>query len=585
LQVQSVGRSAGGIRLKIFRLTLVGRLALAIACLILLPASLMTAHLYHKDRNAAIDKEMRRIHTYSREVAFEIDSFIISQKSIARYAVANSELLDFLKHDASATVTKFNRWLESWYDISQNISEVFVMDLRGICIASTDPTFIGKDYSIRPYFKEAMQGRHFVSDWMIGITSKKPGIYLSSPIPVSDSSIGGVLVIKLNPDPIDVMIRRSFGLGVQAFIVNNAGVLLAHYDPELRYSTIGDLSPEESAAIRQARQFADIPQPSLKLDSLRRDVANVRPGLTLTSAEYRFQNTRKIAALTGTTSMDWVVGITVPFTSIEASANRLLYTFIPLILLVLLFTVLSAFYVSRKIVRPLGNLLQKAILLGAGDYSVHADIKGDDEVAQLAKAFNGMALQIRTEKEELEAKVNERTAQLQIAYEEIKAFSVIDAMTGCFNRHYMDEHLLQEIQRARRYDRRLSVIMCDIDHFKRINDTWGHQTGDRVLIEVSTFLRGAVRQDIDWVARYGGEEFLIVLPETSTTAAATFAERLRGNLENLHIDSEGRTIRVTASFGLATLRTDNDEESHALLGRADALLLKAKQSGRNRIVC
>jgi diguanylate cyclase (GGDEF)-like protein len=283
--------------------------------------------------------------------------------------------------------------------------------------------------------------------------------------------------------------------------------------------------------------------------------------------------------------MDWVVGITVPFTSIEASANRLLYTFIPLILLVLLFTVLSAFYVSRKIVRPLGNLLQKAILLGAGDYSVHADIKGDDEVAQLAKAFNGMALQIRTEKEELEAKVNERTAQLQIAYEEIKAFSVIDAMTGCFNRHYMDEHLLQEIQRARRYDRRLSVIMCDIDHFKRINDTWGHQTGDRVLIEVSTFLRGAVRQDIDWVARYGGEEFLIVLPETSTTAAATFAERLRGNLENLHIDSEGRTIRVTASFGLATLRTDNDEESHALLGRADALLLKAKQSGRNRIVC
>jgi hypothetical protein len=109
-------------RLKIFRLTLVGRLALAIACLTLLPASLMTAHLYHKERNAAIDKEMRRIHNYSREVAVEIDSFIISQKSIARYAVTDGELRDFLKHDDSATVTKFNRWLESWYDISQNIS-------------------------------------------------------------------------------------------------------------------------------------------------------------------------------------------------------------------------------------------------------------------------------------------------------------------------------------------------------------------------------------------------------------------------------------------------------------------------------
>ncbi len=571
--------------MKIFRLTLVGRLSFAIALLILLPASLMTVHLYRRDRNAAIEMEMRRINTYSREVAVEIDSLIISQRNIARFAVASGELREFLKHVGDpATIPEFNKWLKFWSGISQSIAEVFVMDPRGICIASTDPAFIGEDYSIRPYFKEAIQGRHFVSDWMIGITSRKPGIFLSSPILASAGEIGGVLAIKLDTAPVDSIIRRSYGLGVQAFVANGAGVLLAHYDPELRYATIDDLSPDESAAISRTRQFADIPQPSLKLASLRRDVANARPGETHTSAEYRFQDTRKIAALTGTSSRNWVVGITVPFTSIEASANRLLYSFIPLILLVLLFTLLSAIYVSRYIVRPLGNLLHKATLLGAGDYSVQADIKGDDEVAQLAMAFNGMASQLRADKEELEAKVRERTAELQLAYEEIKAFSIHDALTGCFNRHYMDDQLMQEIQRASRYGRSLSVMMCDIDHFKRINDTWGHQVGDRVLREVSAILRTGIRRGTDWVARYGGEEFLVVMPETSSADAVMLAERLKDNLEKLHIGIEDQTIRVTASFGLTMLQPDADEAPHTLLGRADSLLYKAKESGRNRIV-
>jgi diguanylate cyclase (GGDEF)-like protein len=571
--------------MKVFRLTLVGRLSFAIAILILLPASLITAHLYQRDRNAAIESEMRRIHAYSREVAVDVDSFIISQRNIARFAVASGELREFLKHAGNpATIPELNKWLKFWSGISQSISEAYVMDLRGICIASTEPSFIGNNYSIRPYFKEAIQGRHHVSDWMIGVTTGKPGIFLSSPILASNGEIGGVLVIKLNTAPVDSIIRRNYELGVQAFVVNSAGVLLAHYDPAHRYSTISDLSLDESAAISQTRQFADIPQPSLKLASLRRDIANARPGETHTSAEYRFQGIRRIAALTGTSSRNWVVGITVSCASIEASANRLLYSFIPLILLVLLFTFLSAIYVSRYIVRPLGNLLQKATLLGDGDYSVQAEIKGDDEVAQLAKAFNSMASQIRADKEELEAKVEERTGELQNAYKEIKAFSITDTLTGCFNRHYMDEQLMLEIQRCSRYSRNLSIMMCDIDHFKQINDTWGHQAGDRVLSEVGSVLQAGIRQGADWVARYGGEEFLVVMPEISLASATMLAERLKSNLENLHISVEDQIIRVTASFGVTTLQPDSNEAPHVLLGRVDALLYKAKQSGRNRII-
>lgn len=571
--------------MKVFRLTLVGRLSFAIAVLILLPASLITVHLYNRDRNAAIETEMRRIHAYSREIAVDIDSFIISQRNITRFAVASGELREFLRHAGNpATIPEFNKWLKFWSGISQSISEAFVMDTRGICIASTNPLFLGSNYSIRSYFKEAIQGRHHVSDWMIGITTGRPGIFLSSPILAANGEIGGVLAIKLDTAPVDSVIRRNYDLGIQAFVVNSAGVLLAHYDPVLRYSTISDLSPEERAAISQTRQFADIAQPSLKLDSLRRDMANARPGETHTSAEYRFRGTRKIAALTGTSSKDWVVGITVSCTSIEESANRLLFSFIPLILLVLIFTLLSAIYVSRYIVRPLGDLLQKATLLGAGDYSVQADIKGDDEVAQLAKAFNAMATQIRANKEELEAKVEERTGELKNAYEEIKAFSITDTLTGCFNRHYMDEQLMLEMQRGSRYGRNLSVMMCDIDHFKRINDTWGHQAGDHVLREVGSLLQAGIRQGVDWVARYGGEEFLVVMPEISLANAALLAERLKSNLENLDFSIADQIIRVTASFGVTTLQPDSREAPHALIARADALLYKAKQSGRNRIV-
>lgn len=388
--------------MKIFRLPLVARLALAIAVLILLPATIMTAYLYKRDRDAAIDTEMQRINSYSREIAVQVDSFIVSKKNIARYAVASSELRSFLERsDNPAVIAELSSWLAHWAGITQNIAEVFVMDPQGECLASTNPSFVGKNYGMRPYFKEARKGLDYVGDWTVGITSRKPGIYLSSPIIVSGKDVGGILAIKLEIDEIDSIIRRSYELGVQVFIVNSTGVLLAYYDPALRYATLDDLTPAEGAYIKETRQFADIPQPSLKLASLRKDAAAVRPGDTHISAEYRFQGGRKIAALTGTNAINWVVGVTVPFSAIEAPANRLLYTFIPLALLVLLFTALSSYYVSRFIVRPLGHLLHDVTVLGAGDYSVRSVVRGDDEVARLAKAFNSMAQMILTREQQL----------------------------------------------------------------------------------------------------------------------------------------------------------------------------------------
>lgn len=178
-------------------------------------------------------------------------------------------------------------------------------------------------------------------------------------------------------------------------------------------------------------------------------------------------------------------------------------------------------------------------------------------------------------------------SSLQKSLEEIKQLSIHDPLTGAFNRGYLDQHLPNEIRRADRYMRELSLIMLDLDHFKKINDTWGHQAGDAVLQHCSRILAGTVRREIDWVARYGGEEFILVLPETDQTGCQVVAERLRNLLATTPCPFRDENISVTASFGSIT-RKPSDERNglnaEFLLQHADQCLYRAKETGRNRIV-
>ncbi len=153
-----------------------------------------------------------------------------------------------------------------------------------------------------------------------------------------------------------------------------------------------------------------------------------------------------------------------------------------------------------------------------------------------------------------------------------------DGLTGLYNHRYLQERLRQEIERAGRYSRPLSVVMADLDHFKNFNDTYGHPRGDAVLIEVAHTLRQVTRS-ADMVARYGGEEFTLVLPETSTADAGILAERARQCVEALKF-GEGRA-RVTLSLGVASLAPGASQAD--LIQAADVALYTAKHRGRNRV--
>jgi diguanylate cyclase (GGDEF)-like protein len=179
-------------------------------------------------------------------------------------------------------------------------------------------------------------------------------------------------------------------------------------------------------------------------------------------------------------------------------------------------------------------------------------------------------------------------SSLKNSYEEIKALSVKDPLTKVYNRGYLDERLVHEVKRTFRFERPLSLIMLDIDHFKIINDTFGHSTGDQILKECAWFMSNCVRKEIDWVARYGGEEFVIVLPETPLAGALVAAERSRAGLASHVIDAGGTELRITASFGVTSFTPGGQKEdltmAAALVERADTCLYQAKNEGRNRVV-
>lgn len=207
---------------------------------------------------------------------------------------------------------------------------------------------------------------------------------------------------------------------------------------------------------------------------------------------------------------------------------------------------------------------------------------GADEY--LTKPFNPAELMARLN---TGRRILELERSLKEAYQRIHVLSVTDPLTGLYNRGYITNRFPEEIARACRYGRPLSLVMCDIDHFKKVNDNHGHQVGDKVLVEFAACLKRMIRPQIDWIVRYGGEEFLIFLPETGVDGAARMAERARVAVERMPIPlADGSSLNITASFGVSGFDSTPREGSTSdfLIGQVDLRLYQAKNQGRNRVV-
>ncbi|MGJ8692849.1 MAG: GGDEF domain-containing protein [Thalassotalea sp.] len=198
---------------------------------------------------------------------------------------------------------------------------------------------------------------------------------------------------------------------------------------------------------------------------------------------------------------------------------------------------------------------------------------------------------LQENQEELESHVQERTLELHIALQELEEVNrelaektTLDELTGLYNRRYYDQKILAEYRRSRRNLSPLSLVVIDIDHFKKVNDNHGHTAGDQCLKAVAELLKGTLLRSTDIACRYGGEEFCLILPETTAQGAELFAEELRKKVAQLSVQYSGQPIPLTISCGISTYQQQDGAVPETIFAAADNALYQAKNQGRNQVV-
>lgn len=279
-----------------------------------------------------------------------------------------------------------------------------------------------------------------------------------------------------------------------------------------------------------------------------------------------------------------------PKSEIDEQVASLLLVSKVMLATALIAILLISFWLYRKLVLPMGRFVQHTIEISEGDMEAPDIDVGNrqDEIGILAKHFNIMhhtikrqIAELNAHREMLEQEVQERTKELEEANKKLDLISRTDELTGLPNRRDMLRTIDNEIQRVTRSKKPFCFIFIDIDHFKNVNDTYGHACGDEVLKHVSATIRNLLRK-YDVLARYGGEEFLTLLPETDLEGAKIVAERFRKTIEDTTVIFGKLSIKVTITLGVA--RYDHALGADKSIQMADRALYEGKETGRNKVI-
>ncbi|MBX9295882.1 diguanylate cyclase [Chromobacterium piscinae] len=448
-----------------------------------------------------------------------------------------------------------------------------IADTQGKIVSAAGGMLVGQSAAKRPWF---IHGLHapFVGDIHQAVLLAKllpassaqgePLRFVDFASPVYDPSgkLRGVLATHALWDWVEDIIRERLPpkSGLETFIVDRQGNLLSPFE------AVGKM--QAPAPMPAAQTFRLGPWPG--------------------GGDYLYSESRVQEA-----GLGWRVIVRQPKQQALAALNRLRGALMLLGLAASALLMAAVYRLATSFSRPLEQLAGTAQRVGGGEEDADWAIRGGtQELRQLSEAMRNMTSSLLARKQQLadvnanlEQMVADRTEQLRESNHlllrkaaELALQARHDALTNLHNRMAANEQLQEEHLRYKRTGAPYAVLLLDVDHFKRVNDTFGHDAGDRVLRHIADTLRNSARAT-DFVARYGGEEFLLLLPETDAAGAAVLAEKIRAAVEQSQAPDVGR---ITISIGLATSDAA-DAQPEATVKRADLALYRAKAGGRNRV--
>ncbi len=478
-----------------------------------------------------------------------------------------------------------------------NVLSYSLLDLNGKNVLDTHTLNIGKDESVQDYFKKPLQtGLSFVSSMKQSPTIPDlVTLFFSSPVRNAKGDILGVLRVSYNATVVQQLVtRQTERAGAKSFaiLLDENNIYLAHSTaPELLFKSIVPLPLDVVTQLQQERRLSNIPVKELATNESKIKQALDNKQLYLIASLSATGNQANLIAIARLKYKPWSVLFAQPLAVALAPVEKQIRHTMFLFVLIAGVVTIIAFAIGQLLTKPIISLTNIVFQFTAGNLDIRAKISSKDEIGQLAKSFNNMALQLQTSFETLEQRVQERTAELVIAKEKVEDANQkleqlvnLDGLTQVANRRCFDGRLQAEWKRLTREKQPLSLILFDVDKFKLYNDYYGHLEGDDCLIRIAQTVQQRVHRPADLVARYGGEEFSVLLPNTDLVGAIKVAQSIQQAIHNQaipHAKSDVKNI-VTVSMGITSRVPTCDIKPDILIVSADKAMYNAKQKGRDR---
>ncbi len=521
---------------RLLRLDGIRTTLLVFAVLATLIPSWSTTYLsYSQNKRSLQGKITGELQSMSAATAREIDLWLKERLYDLRVFASSyevSENLDRASRVRGQALGRLRDYLGSVRDRFTDYEAFMVVDRDGHVVATTGQT--GGASLPASLLSEVRGGNPGVGEPVWDETVHQVVVTVAVPIRGAAGRTIGALAARLNLHSVDDILKR--------FATASTADLY--------------LTTENGALITSARTGSKEPMrahlPPETVQSLQQHAAG-------TVAYTGLQQVPVVGALRGIPSLNWAVIAEIPRREAFQQISRLRNETALIVGTLMVGVGLLAYLLSLLIVRPLNRLARAAARVAANDLDVALPVPGGGEIGYLTTVFNNMVSRLRETREELER------------------LSLTDGLTKLYNRRYLMERLADEINRARRHKRVLTVIMADVDRFKHYNDTHGHVAGDHALVRVASVLRDSIRE-IDCASRYGGEEFVVILTETPIEGGSEVCERVRQRLAAERLEGG----KITISMGIAEFPAHGDS-AESMIASADAAMYDAKRGGGDRV--